>query len=109
LSEESSIHTHPAPANGSVVLRVIWMGAIPFILLCIFLLADAEKWTLGTVDVALALLVVGAVIARALDALKYGGTTADGEPATRAHVVAYAIRLVLIVAVAWVIAQSIAI
>jgi len=115
LSDESSIPTHdhparhPAPPAGNVLLRVVWMGAIPFILLCIFLLADQEKWTLGTYDISLILLVVAAVGARAVDALKYGGTTADGEPASRAHVLGYTVRLVGIVAIAWVIAQSIAV
>jgi hypothetical protein len=108
LSDEPSIHPPVAPPTGNVLLRVVWMGAIPFILLCIFLLADTETWTLGTVDIVLVLLVVGAVVARAIDALSYGGTTADGEPATRSHVIRYAIRVVVIAAVAWVIAQSIA-
>ena len=109
MSEQSSSSSPTASSTGNVPLRVLWMGAIPFILLCIFLLADTERWTLGAVDVVLMLLVAGAVVARALDALVYGGTTADGEPATRAHVIGYAIRLVVIVVIAWVIAQSIAI
>jgi hypothetical protein len=112
LSERDPILTHdstPAPRTESVFLRIVWMMALPAILLCVFLLADQEKWTFGMYDFVLALLVFAAIGARAVDALYLGGTTAQGEPATRKHVVAYATRLLAITAVSWVFAQSVAI
>jgi hypothetical protein len=83
------------------------MAAVPAILLCIVVLAGKEPWTLGRYDVVLVLIVVAAVSARATDALRFGGTTARGEPATPAHVVGYAIRLVLFTGVAWFVAHSV--
>ena len=108
LDPDSIPHDDPAPRVGSVLLRVLWMGALPFVLLCLFLKADQEAWTFGAFDVSLVALVLAAVAARAVDALHFGGTTARGEPATRAHVVGYAIRLALFAVIAWVVAQSIA-
>jgi len=108
LDPEPIPHDDPAPRMGSVLLRVLWMGALPFVLLCLFLKADQDAWTFGAYDLALVALVIAAVVARGVDALHFGGTTARGEPATRAHVVGYSIRVVLFAAIAWVVAQSIA-
>jgi len=83
------------------------MAAVPAILLCLVFLAAKEPWTLGAFDVVLVLLVAAAVGARAADALKFGGTTAEGEPATREDVISYAILLVLVTGAAWFVAQSV--
>lgn len=93
--------------TGSALLRVIWMTAIPFAALCIFVVADRPPWTLTPADAILLLLVVAAVVARAVDALRYGGTTAQGEPADRSHVIGYTARLVSLTGVAWFLAQSV--
>ncbi len=95
------------PRTGSALLRVIWMLAIPCAGLCIFVVADHPTWTLGRADVALVLLVAAAVVARAVDALRYGGTTAQGDPAGRSHVIGYTARLVSIAGIAWFFAQSV--
>ena len=97
------------PRQGSVLLRIVWMAALPFILLSVFLIADEERWTFGTRDVVLLLLVVVAITARAADTLWFAGTTADGETSTRAHVIRYATRVILLAAAAWLFAQSVAI
>jgi hypothetical protein len=107
LLDNDSVSSPNPPRTESVILRLVWMGAIPAILLCVVFLADKEVWTLGLLDVVLLLFVVVAVGARSADALLFAGTTARGEPATRAHVVGYAIRLVLITSVAWFVAQSV--
>ena len=96
-----------SPSPQSVILRLVWMMALPAILLCVVFLAGKEPWTLGVYDAVLLLLVVVAIGARAVDALRFAGTTARGEPATPAHVVGYSIRLALVTGVAWVAAQSV--
>jgi hypothetical protein len=107
LPDDNSVWYPEPPGSETVVLRLVWMGAVPAILLCVVFLADKEPWTLGGLDVVLALFVLVAISARAADALLFEGTTARGEPATRAHVVGYAARLVLITAAAWFVAQSV--
>ena len=94
------------PRQGSALLRIMWMAALPFILLATFLIADEERWTFGTRDVVLLLLVATAIAARAIDTLWFHGTTADGEASTRSHVIRYATRVILLGAAAWLIAQS---
>lgn len=105
---DDTSHSVPKPRAGSAVLRLVWMSAIPAILLCLLLISDQEPWSVGRYDAVLVALFVAGVVARALDALRFGGTTADGRPATRAHVVGYAIRLLLVTAAVWVVAHSIA-
>ena len=95
--------------NGNPLLRLVWMAALPFVLLCIALIADSERWTFGATDVALVVLLVAAIAARAIDTLRFHGSTADGEPSTRAHVVRYAATLVSVSIAAWVLAQSVTI
>ncbi len=107
LRDDDSAPTVIPPSTESVLLRLVWMVALPAILLCVFLVGDTTPWTFGARDVVLVCLVIVAIAARAADALWYGGTTAHGEPATRSHVVGYAIRLVSITAAAWLLAQSI--
>ena len=107
LPDDKFVSYPDPPATQSVILRLVWMAAVPAILLCVVFLADKEPWTLGGFDVVLLLLVVVAISARAADVLLFGGTTARGEPATRDHVVGYAIRLVLITGAAWFVAQSV--
>jgi hypothetical protein len=106
LDDRSSIQT-PVP-TGSALLRLIWMAGIPVMLLCVLLIANQSQWTFGAPDVVLAVLLVAAIVARALDALRYGGTTARGEPANRSHVVGYAARLLPLTGSAWLLAQSVA-
>jgi len=89
-------------------MRLVWMLGLPVMVLCVLLIADRPKWTLGRLDFVLAVLLVAAIAARALDALHYGGTTARGDPADRPHVLGYAARLVLLSALAWLLAQSVA-
>ncbi len=95
--------------NGHGLLRLVWMGGLPIILLLIALVAVQDTWTFGGRDIALVILVPVAIAARAADALWFGGTTADGDPSTRAHVIGYAVRVVLLASVGWALAQSVAI
>lgn len=83
------------------------MASVPFILLCVLLVADEATWTFGRYDLVLAVLVVAAVVARAVDALWLGGTTAENEPADRSHVVRYAAGLLLFAGAGWFLAQSV--
>lgn len=93
--------------SGSALLRVIWMASAPFMLICVLLIASEATWTLGRTDLVLAVLLVGAIVARAVDALWLGGTTAENEPADRSHVVGYAARVAVLTGAAWCLAQSV--
>ena len=98
-----------APPSGSIFLRLAWMGVVPAILVCIFVLANTEPWTFTGYDFVVVLLLVGGIVARAIDVLRYGGTTAYGDPSTPGHVARYAVGLVLVTSAAWLLAQSIGI
>jgi hypothetical protein len=98
-----------APPSGSIFLRMAWMGVVPAILVCIFVLANTDPWTFTGYDFAVVLLLVGGIVARAIDVLRYGGTTAYGDPSTPRHIVTYAVGLALVTGVAWALAQSIGI
>jgi hypothetical protein len=106
--DEKTPYVDPS-RQGSAVLRIIWMASLPFILLSAFLIADEERWTFGTRDVVLLLLVAAAIAARAADTVWFAGTTADGEASTHAHVMRFSMRVILLAAVAWLVAQSVAI
>jgi hypothetical protein len=104
----SDIHApSSSPRAASAFLRLLWMAAPAFAVLCILVITGSPTWTLGRADLALVLLIVTAVVARTLDGLRYGGTTARNEPATRSNVLGYAARIVLLAGVAWCIAQSV--
>ncbi|MBK6919294.1 MAG: hypothetical protein IPH07_18000 [Deltaproteobacteria bacterium] len=98
----------PSP-SGNALLRLVWMSALPVVLLLIALIADSERWTFGATDIVLVVLLGAAIAARAIDTLRFHGSTADGEPSTRAHVVRYAATLVSVSIAAWVVAQSVTI
>jgi len=101
------ISDSPTPRTGGALLRVAWMAAVPFALVCVLLLiTERATQTLGAYDIALAVLVGLAIIARAWDALHLRGTTARDEPATRSHVIGYAARLIPIIVVAWLLARA---
>jgi hypothetical protein len=104
------ISRSPTPSRtGGALLRVAWMAAVPFALVCVLLLiSERATQTLGAYDVVLAVLVLLAIVARAVDALRFQGTTARGEPSTRSHVIGYVARLVPIIAVAWLLARTVA-
>lgn len=104
---DDTLASSNSPRPSSALLRVLWMASAPFILLCILLVADGAKWTLGHYDLVLAGLVLAAIIARAVDALWLGGTTAENEPATRSHVIRYAAWLTVLSGAAWCLAQSV--
>ena len=107
MLDDNFVPRSDPPATTSVILRLVWMVAMPAILLCVVFLAGKEPWTLGGSDAVHLMLVAIAIAARAADALRFGGTTARGEPATRADVVGYTIRLVFFTCVAWFVAQSV--
>lgn len=105
-SPSNSAPSSPPPA--SAILRIVWMASIPVVFFVLLLIAEQERWTFGGHDIALGVIVVAALGARAADALWYRGTTAQGDPADRSHVLGYAARLVPLASVGWLLAQSVA-
>jgi hypothetical protein len=93
--------------TGSVFLRFLWMGSLPFLLLSAFILADRPAWTFGLPDVAYWAIAIAAIVARIVDVVHFGGTTAEGEPATRRDLVRFVGLVALTSVVAWVAVQSV--
>jgi hypothetical protein len=96
----------PLPDSGSLFFRVIWMAAPAAIWLGVASKSRAEAWTFDVHDLVILIGVAVGIGARAVDTLYFEGTTADGSPSTRAHVVRYAAILTLATAAAWVLVQS---
>jgi hypothetical protein len=102
---ESSV----APSRGSRWLRSIWMGAPPAILVCVIVLVSTAPRTFTGYDLAILLLLATGIVARAIDVLRCGGTTASGRPSTPADIDRYALALFLCTMAALVLAHSIVI
>ncbi len=97
-----SIESSP---GSSLFLRLTWMWMLPSTVLCVLLVAVQPAWTFGARDLALVLVVAAGIAARLGDVLWFSGTTAEGDPATLAHVRRYATSLLLIAVVGWLVAQ----
>lgn len=100
--------TYRSSGPASILLRIVWMGSLPVVFLCVLFVADGEGWALGRVDLILLIAVVAALAARAIDAIWLGGTTADGRPAKRSHVRGYSIRLLAFAGIGWAVGHAIA-
>jgi hypothetical protein len=59
-----------------------------------------------TADILFGIIVLLLIWARYLDIVRYQGTTADGEPASMAHLKRYALILVVVAAALWAVARS---
>jgi hypothetical protein len=100
----------PSPSTlrtGSMFLRLLWMGSVPFLLLCAFILADRPAWTFGVGDLAFWGLAIVAIVARAIDVLVFHGLTADGAPATKRDAWRFAAVLLAASTLLWIGVQSV--
>lgn len=89
------------------ILRIAWMWALPAAFVSILLIGVQPAWTLGEIDAALVLVVLCGSLARLADVESYGGTTAEGDPATRKDAIRYASSLVAATTLGWLLAQSV--
>ncbi|HWB80178.1 MAG TPA: hypothetical protein VG755_34670 [Nannocystaceae bacterium] len=106
MQERDNSETERRPAIGGL-LRILWMWALPATVLCLLLIVARRPWTLGALDVALALVVLAGSAARVVDVEWCGGETAEGDPATRTDAIRYASLLVGSSIVGWLVAQSV--
>jgi hypothetical protein len=93
----------PSPSGTSLLLRIFWMFIGNFVLI-VSLLAIAmgeEEGFFSIADVVFWVAVPLIIAARYVDIARYGGTNADGEPATLAHWRRYAIGLAVLSVVLW--------
>lgn len=102
----------PVSSGSSVVgclLRVFWMaaGTIALVLIGVFI-AQGRAWALSWGDIGYWILVVFMAAARALDVVRFAGTTVNGEPATAAHLRRYLIALPVAAACWWAVAHALA-
>jgi len=101
-------HSEPQQSFVPALLRAFWMllgnGAVLIIALTI---ARLEPWTLSWRDIVFWCCVGCVLYSRWVDATRYGGTTADGEPMTRSMLVRYAVMLLGASTGLWIVAQSI--
>lgn len=103
--EGASSDTSPL---ASCLVRLGWMGAgnAALLLLAVGIIQE-PSWTLTAKDALFWTVVAAVVVLRYVDVTRLGGRTADGEPATRRHLVRHAVGLVVGSALLWTIVQSI--
>lgn len=97
----------PPDAGGclSFLLRITWMMWGNFALFaCAAVVAHGIAPL--TTDVLFLSIAIGVVAVRYLDIMRFGGETADGEPATFAHWRRYAIAMASISFAVWVLAKT---
>jgi hypothetical protein len=100
----------PAESFFPALLRAFWMLLGYAMLLVLALtIARLPPWTLGWHDLVFAAFVVALLWSRWVDAARYGGTTAQGEPVTRQLLLRWAGIVVAFSAMVWLLAQSIGI
>lgn len=104
VSEANETHQNAA----GEVLRMFWLiwGNAAMLFAAGFV-GKQPTWSYTLTDVVFWALVVALLIARFLDIQRFGGLTANTEPATLGHWYRYAPKLVGISAVIWVAAQSV--
>jgi hypothetical protein len=79
-----------------------WMAVGPVSAIALlFLIGTGSRAELSSYDLALALAVMVAVIARWVDIAHFRGDTAEGQPATMRHFGSYSLRLVVGVGAIW--------
>ncbi len=91
------------------LLRFVWLlaGNAGLAILAA-LISKGARWTFTMLDGVFWGLVATLLLARYFDIARFGGLTVNNEPANTGHWVRYAIKLVIIAALLWVGAQSVA-
>lgn len=84
----------------ALAVRVGWMLAIPVL---VFVLGGVifQQHRFSPLDIAYAGAVLLLLATRYVDVIRFGGRTAEGEPAGREHLRRYAIRVVPAAAALW--------
>ena len=105
--DSNSVSTDQPPMGD--LLRMFWLlaGNAGLAILAA-LISKAAPWTFSVLDGFFWGLVLALLVARYFDITRFGGLTANNEPANTGHWVRYAIKLVIISALLWVGAQSVA-
>jgi hypothetical protein len=94
---------------GVLIARLTWMAFGPLaLMLATFGIVSIGSGWLTSADIAYFVILGVMVLGRWLEFRSGRAQTADGEPATQAHLRRYAIGVVLIGAVVWVVANLIA-
>lgn len=98
----------PSESLSGGLLRPFWMligNAV--ILLAALTIARMPPWTPSWRDGLFALAVASLVASRWLDVTRHAGTTADGEPMTRAMLMRWVAGAVVVCGALWFLCQSI--
>lgn len=97
-----------AVGGGSGVLRFYWMALGNLALLVIaMLISQKPTWTITVLDAAFFGVVLTLFVARYLDVKRFGGETANGQPATGRDLVHYGVGLVAVAAGLWGLVQAV--
>ena len=109
-SQQSSTPSSPQPPTttdspAGCLLRLLWLGAGNVALVFLALLVFRSR-RFSALDVAFWAVVALLAGARYLDITRFQGRTADGEPATVAHLRRYLITMLLVAAGAWLAAHA---
>lgn len=94
--------------GGNGALRIYWMaiGNVALLILA-GLISQQPVWTITLLDAGYVLVVGTLLISRYLDVKRYGGETANGEPATSSHLVRYGVGVTVLGAALWGLVQSV--
>ncbi len=101
----ASIEPSESPASG--LARIVWMGAGNAVLLMLALsIARVQPWTATWRDLAYGAVLFGVLWVRWIDVTRFGGRTADGDPASKRDWQRWATAVLVVAGAAWALAQS---
>jgi hypothetical protein len=100
--------TEIARSNGSCLLRLVWFGIGPVMMLILAMInMDRGGGWLTTVDVSYFIALGTTIAARILDFRSGRAKTAAGVPATQAHLQRYVPGVLLVALAVWAITNAI--
>ena len=101
------METTPEVGGGSGALRFYWMALGNLVLLVLaMLISQKPTWTITVLDAAFFGVVLTLFVARYFDINRFGGETANGQPATGRDLVHYGVGLVAVAAGLWGLVQT---
>ncbi|MFV8753322.1 hypothetical protein ACNOYE_22465 [Nannocystaceae bacterium ST9] len=102
-----SLEPNEGAHAGNLFLRLAWMFGGPMaIVLVAVTIAGEPAWQFSLMDGLFWAFVASVLGARVVDATRFSGLTADGEPTRPAHLINYGIGLTLASGLAWLVARS---
>lgn len=107
-SESTAESSKPADGVASGATTLLWgPGGFSLLIVLGIFIAREERWTLAAKDAAYWCVVAAMVVARTVAARRFGATGGAREGSPMRGVARYALTLVVVAGLAWVLAQSV--